>query len=236
MQLAWLDRRRRMVFLAAWLAVATSLPAVPATAQAPPVLPADTTPARAAFPPPDPGAPPPPPGAAPVASGIAASTGAFGTHGQLVLTVGSDSLQLTILRASGSDSSSTGVLIQPGLDYFVSPNVSVGGLLSYAHASAASIGDNTYGLQVRAGYNLQLSDTLSWWLRAGLGFFHGSVSGGSASTVPFQLYVPVLWHLVPHVFLGFGPTITTDLVTSNDLPKMTYLGAQLILGGYFGVR
>jgi hypothetical protein len=226
-----------MVFLAASLAVATSLSsAAPAAAQAPPVLPADTTPARAAFPPPDSAAPPPPPGAAPVATGISASTGAFGTPGQLVLTVGSDSLQLIILRASGSDSSSTGVLIQPGLDYFVSPNLSVGGLLSYAHASAASIGDNTYGLQVRAGYNLQLSDTLSWWLRGGLGFFHGSGGGGSASTIPFQLYVPVLWHLVPHVFLGFGPTITTDLVTSNDLPKMTYLGAQLILGGYFGVR
>jgi hypothetical protein len=227
-----------MVFLAASLAVATSsLSAAPAAAQAPPVLPADTAPAQVAFPPPDSGAPPPPPGAAPVGTRIAASTGAFGTPGQLVLTVGSDSLQLTILRASGSGSSSTGVLIQPGLDYFVSPNVSIGGLLSYAHASAASIGDTTYGLQVRAGYNLQLSDTFSWWLRAGLGFFHGSVSGGgSASTVPFQLYVPVLWHLVPHVFLGFGPTITTDLVTSNDLPKETFLGAQLILGGYFGVR
>lgn len=245
MQLALLDVRRT-VLRALSLAIATGLfsaASAPAAAQAPPVLPPDTAPAPASFPSPasstasstTSGVAPSSPAAAP--SGLDPSSAPFGTPGQLVLTVGSDSLQLLVLRSSGSGSSATGVLIQPGLDYFVSPNVSVGGLLSYAHGTAASIGDNTFGLQLRAGYDLPLSDTLSWWLRAGLGFFHGSASGGaSASTVPFQLYVPVLWHLVPHVFLGFGPTITTDLVTSDDLPKATYLGAQLILGGYFGVR
>jgi opacity protein-like surface antigen len=234
MQLAWLDRRRRMVFLAASLAVAASFFAAPAVAQAPPVLAPDTAPTPAAF--------SPPPGPAPVTSSatpvsIGGAGPWFGQAGQVA--IGAD-LQLSLIRESGEGSSSTAIVIQPGLDYFVAPNISVGGLLSYAHGSAASVGTNTFGLQVRAGYNLQLSDTFSWWLRAGFGYFHGTSSSGgvdvSASNFTFQLYVPILFHPVPHLFIGFGPTITTDLATSDNTSKLTFLGLQSVVGGYFGAK
>jgi hypothetical protein len=226
MQSNWLGFRRTAV-IAGCLAVPAF--AAAAAAQAPAVLPPPT-----AAPAPSPASVVP---AGPSPGPTIVPLVGFGAPGQLVLTVDLDSLQLTILRASGSGSSATSVLIQPGLDYFISPDVSVGGLLSYAHGAVASIGDDTFGLQVRAGYNLQLNAAFSWWLRAGLGFFHGSDSlGHSGSTLPFQLFLPVLWHLVPHVFLGFGPTVTTDLVTSDSLTKQTYLGAQLVLGGTFGLR
>jgi hypothetical protein len=173
----------------------------------------------------------PAPAQAAVASGPAAAFGGgFGSQGQVVVSA---DLQLSIIHQSSGGG--TAVLIQPALDYFLAPNFSVGGLVSYAHGSAASIGDNTFGFQVRAGYNLAINDMFSFWPRLGLGYFHGSATfmgmDQSAYDVPLQIFAPVLWHVVPHLFIGFGPTLTTDLAATDT--KLTFVGVQSTIGGYF---
>lgn len=169
---------------------------------------------------------------------VSAATAEFGSVGQLTLNA---DLQFSIIHQGSSGSatpSGTSVLIQPGADYFLMQNFSVGGLLSYAYNSAASIGTTTIGFQVRAGYNLKINDTFSFWPRLGIGYFHGSTSfagmDSSAYDLPLQLFAPVLWNAVPHFFIGFGPTLTTDLAATDE--KLTFVGVQLVVGGYFGLN
>ena len=173
-----------------------------------------------------------PPAASPSRSGTGAIVaGEFGSPGQWVVSA---DLQLSIIHASSGGA--TSVLIQPALDYFLAPNFSVGGLISFAHGGAASIGDNTIGFQVRAGYNLKINDTFSFWPRLGLGYFRGTSTfmgmDQSAYDIPLQIFAPVLWHVAPHLFIGLGPTLTTDLAATDS--KQTFVGVQSTIGGYFG--
>ena len=52
-------------------------------------------------------------------------------------------------------------------------------------------------------------------------------------------FVPVLFHPVPHFFIGGGPRFSTDLVSKyEDVDQATFsqFGVQTTIGGYFGGR
>ncbi len=217
------------------------MPALQAAAQEPP-------PAAPTEPPP---AVAPPPAGAPAPSG---GGEAFGAPGQFAVSVDlpftNEAPQFAIYHESTSmgGASSTNISIMPSLDYFVAPNISVGGQLGVFHGGSymgSSLPDGAtataYQIEVRGGYNVALNDAFSIWPHLGIGYVHASASlnGTSASgyTVPLVVTVPVLWHPANHFFLGLAPTFTTELVAKtegNDVGKTTDIGLTAVLGGYFG--
>lgn len=189
---------------------------------------------------PAPVAPPPP---------VGGSIGVFGERGQFVV---SSDLDFSLTRTSVSMGGGSSVLfsVTPSLDYFISPNFSVGGLVTFTHQTNAfdlgggfGVADKTvFGLGARAGYHLVLTDVLSLWARLGLVFTHDSYDAGSAgdfsgNLFQLQLFAPLLWHPAPHFFIGAGPSLATDLMSSfegNDRAKVTSFGILSTVGGYWG--
>ena len=179
--------------------------------------------------------------------------GKFGAQGQLAVSVGlpltGEAPQLGLVHASTSmgGGSSTTLAIAPSVDYFIAPNLSVGGLLGIRYVSntappgALFISGNSTTLmaEVRVGYNLALGDTLSLWPRIGIGYSHSTAGQpiDSSYSVPLVAFAPLLWHPARHFFLGLGPIFTTALVERAgglDQPKTTDIGIQADLGGTFG--
>jgi hypothetical protein len=113
---------------------------------------------------------------------------------------------------------------------FIVPSVSVGGSVT------ALIGDNShsgYGVAARAGYNLNFTDQLGIWPIVGIGYAHESTGSGAASVsgsaTVAHFYVPVLFHIVPRVFVGLGPFY--DLKIAGD-GNNSY-GVRSTVGGWF---
>jgi hypothetical protein len=183
--------------------------------------------------------PPPPP--------VGGSLGVFGERGQFV--VRSD-LDFTLQRTSYSMGGGSSVLfgITPSLDYFVSSNFSVGGFVTFSHQTnvpdlvIASSDKTVFGIGARVGYHIVLTNVVSLWPQGGLVYLHDGYDAGMAGDfsgylVQFQVFAPVLWHPAPHFFIGAGPAIATDLVSSfedNDRAKATSFGILSTIGGYWG--
>jgi len=204
---------------------------------------------------PQPPAAAPPPVANSSESGDAAS--AFGHTGQIVLgadlPLGTTSSQVSLVHQSYSMSAGSGttLTLAPSADYFIVPNVSLGGGVAIAYQSFSPGGGGAssslvvFGLQARAGINIPLTPALSLWPRGGLGYGHGSTSSNgtdvSSSAIDFFVFAPVVWHPATHFFVGLGPVLATELTSSvsaggasADQPKLTSLGLQSMIGGYFG--
>ena len=184
----------------------------------------------------------PPPAAPPMPADIT-----FGAPSQLVI---SDDMQVAILRYtfSDEDSTATDVQFQPAVDYFVAPNLSIGGQLSIRYTTqddgaGGSLNQTLVGILPRVGYNIALGPTVSLWPRLALGYVHASIDGGAGTTsisgytVTLEAFVPVLFHPVPHFFVGGGPILTTDLASKLEdvnVSKTTTFGLLSTIGGYFG--
>jgi hypothetical protein len=203
----------------------------------------------------DPTTPPPagetPPAPPPAAGGggMMAGGGArgFGAVGQMVV---SSDIEFAIVHSSQGNNSSTNILIQPALDYFIAPNISVGGMVGFGKGSFSSStggitidsGDTTtIGFAVRGGYNLAINDMLSFWARISLGYNHTSFSVAgmdvSGYNVPLDIFAPLLWHPADHFFIGLGPVLSVELANSvegNSQDKTTSFGVQSTVGGYWG--
>jgi hypothetical protein len=212
-----------------WLGVA-SLAGV-ARAQEP-----EASPVESERPPGEETTPPAPAQASPIADDTR-----FGSGGQVTI---SDDLRLSATRLSGSGTSSTLTQIQltPAFDFFSIPNLSFGGQLVITYvAEDSSSGSDTeieLGMFARVGYNVPISATASLWPRVALGVRHVG-SGQTATTVPLQVFVPFVFQAAAHFFFGVGPILVTDLVSKengNDAPRMTTIGVQSTLGGYFRGR
>ncbi|MES1208682.1 MAG: hypothetical protein ABUS79_22315 [Pseudomonadota bacterium] len=211
---------------------------------------AQQPPAAATEPPP---AATPAPETAPASNPMSGGTGAFGSQGQIAVSVDlpmtNEAPQFAIYHHSVSmgGPSTTSINIQPSLDYFVAPNISVGGQIGIQHGSADLFGGSgtdtatAFGLEVRGGYNLALNDMFSIWPHIGIAYEHVSISsGGNSATgyvIPLVVSVPILWHPASHFFLGLAPSLRTDLVAKiagNDIGKTTDVGLTAVVGGYFG--
>jgi hypothetical protein len=92
------------------------------------------------------------------------------------------------------------------------------------------------------GYNLPLSDTVSFWPKVYFGYatYSTSNNGPSGNESAIGVYAPFLFHPVPHFFIGIGPNASTQLSNSeslggmnSDLAKVTQIGLQATLGGWF---
>ena len=201
----------------------------------------------------------PPPAAAPATSvGAPPAPGAFGSQGQLVISTDIPLHRMTepavaIVHESSSASGSgseTMYGIAPAADYFMAPNLSVGGSVGIVHGDASiggAFGSGTatvteIGISARVGYNIALTDAISLWPRLSLGYEHDSFSGGGGSvsgyTIPLVIFAPFLWHPAQHFFMGGGPIVYTELadkISGMDAGKITDIGIEATLGGYFNL-
>jgi opacity protein-like surface antigen len=191
--------------------------------------------------------------AGPPMTAPAAAAPEFGAPGQIAISVDlpmvNEAPQFSVLHSStsmGGDSSTT-VGVQPSLDYFIAPDVSVGGEVGIQYSTTspagggASFSTTTIDVEARVGYNIPLGDMASLWPRIGLAYAHVSSSSNGMSatgyTVPLVVFAPLLWHPAHHFFLGAGPVLTTELVDKVEgvsQGKTTSYGIQALLGGYFG--
>ena len=178
----------------------------------------------------------------------------FGNAGELVLTGESD-LSASWTTYDGTGSSYTVGNIAPGLDYFVVNHLSIG--LGASFTTSKQVGLNgattvTYvrtavGAGPRVGVDLPLGAAVSFYPRVGFGV-GGSKSderSGTTQNNPTENYewvyavVPLLLHVAPHLFAGFGPTLRHDMAHGYAYPngfsgqnRLTELGAALLVGGW----
>jgi len=183
-----------------------------------------------------------------LAFGGTAAAEAIGAPGQIAI---SGDFQIAFASVSSSDDdaeSATRIRVAPAGDYFLIPNLSLGGQVVFDQESQGDFTDRTIGVAVRAGYVIGLGK-VSIWPRAGLTFDNGNadveflgISGElSTSTLTLNVFAPLLVHPVDHVFIGLGPAFDLDLVVSqsfndndvDDPEKLTAFGVLSTVGGYF---
>ncbi|HVT07527.1 MAG TPA: hypothetical protein VHO67_08720 [Polyangia bacterium] len=229
-----------------------SLPAAKAQ-EVTPEAPSDMAPSSAA---PYPAAPPPSPE-------VAAPAPGFGAKGQLAVSIDvplmSQGPQFAFVHQTTTMSgpTSTRVDVQPSVDYFVAPDLSVGAQLGVDYLTiryndvlapgagqAVNVANGTTQLSVQArlGYDVPIGDSGSVWFRVGIGYTYTRTSyvytpDVSGYTVPFSFSAPILWHVGRHFFIGAGPAFVTQLVSRNagaDAPKATEYGITALIGGTLG--
>lgn len=164
----------------------------------------------------------------------------FGAKGQIAI---SSDAALTIQRRtiSGAPGGTTSIQLAPAADYFVAPNLSLGGFVGFDYTTSGDNSSSRFSIGPRIGYNIPFSDLVSFWPKLGFSFASTSstiaVTTGptttstttSSTAFALNLYAPVMFHPVRHFFAGFGPFLDTDL--SGDA-KATVFGAKLTIGGW----
>jgi hypothetical protein len=146
-------------------------------------------------------------------------------------------------------------LIGPAADYFLANNISVGGIVQLLYVSQGSEHSTGLGLAPRVGYLFPMSDKLSFWPKASVGYFQSSTpnsigtsasvsqanptaDAGSLTRKVFQVgvFAPLTYELAPHFFVGLGPVLSVDLWAKNgrqSADKATTFGISSVVGGYF---
>ena len=150
--------------------------------------------------------------------------------------------------------SSTVVRFVPGFDHFVGKRISAGvsGLIAHGHAVFTPPGGGpsttndvtSFGGAVRLGGDVPLSSLVSFYPRGSFAVSResydersaGARNAASATVLTLGLYAPLLLHVARHLFVGFGPSVTHDVLRSiddrlgNNLG--TRVGAGLLVGGW----
>jgi hypothetical protein len=119
------------------------------------------------------------------------------------------------------------ISLHPAIDYFITSNVSIGALVGYRHSPAAT-GTTALDLGARAGFNLNIDDHVGIWPQASLAVNFVSADHSNNTTTTFGIFAPVLYHLVPHLFVGAGPSFSALLSGADG---KTY-GIDFVLGGW----
>lgn len=151
--------------------------------------------------------------------------------------------------ANNNGGSATQFGLAPAADYFIIDNLSIGGQVLFSLASTSpsqgtGVSVTTFGIAPQVGYNIGITDNISFWPKLFFGYESTSVSnnGGSYSEAALGIYAPFLYHPVQHFFLGIGPNLATQLISSvtpagggasGDGFKATTFGLTATFGGYF---
>jgi hypothetical protein len=137
------------------------------------------------------------------------------------------------------------------VDTFVPYHVSLGGSAGYFHLSyklAGATSDTTssgFLIAPRLGYAAVLGPSVVMWPRVGFTFTKLSVdsAGQTVDTTAYALTVevPLVFIVVPHVFLSLAPTLDVGLGGSGSISSpstsvdqtVTSFGLQAALGAFF---
>jgi hypothetical protein len=173
----------------------------------------------------------------------------FGQAGQLVLSGGTqlsvEHMSFSTPSGSQSQGSTTSAVVAPSVDVFVVRGLSVGARIAYEHSElsqipSGSVAINSLSVGPRVGYNVTISDRLSFWPSASLSFGDSWFGSGSSSEgVALGGDAPLLLHVAPHFFVGLGPNVLSYVTSktstqqgTTDAPRLTEFGAALTMGGW----
>ena len=84
-------------------------------------------------------------------------------------------------------------------------------MVGYRHSPAAT-GTTALDFGARAGFNLNITDHVGFWPTAGLAVNYVSADHDPARTTTLGIFAPFLYHLVPHLFVGLGPSFSVSAV------------------------
>jgi hypothetical protein len=168
----------------------------------------------------------------------------FGDAGQLVIS-GAASLSLertTFAEGNGPlPGPSTSLFIAPSADFFVLRGLTVGARFSYQHADTSGApAENGLSIGPRVGYNFTLGDHFSIWPTASVTYGETWFGAGShVQGVSVGGYAPLLYHPVPHFFVGLGPNIQASVTATSstpqgsaDEPRWIQYGVAFAAGGW----
>jgi hypothetical protein len=159
------------------------------------------------------------------------AAGAFGTVGQLALSLGATSGEYLSYRKSGGG---WALQLAPAADYFLFPHISLGGLVAYGHQSGgggtgtSGVSTDAFSIGARAGYALAINDRFGIWPLAGLRLDYVSAGHASQTDTFVPIYVPFLFHPAQHFFVGAGPRFDVHLSGHEN----TLWGLDTVLGGW----
>jgi hypothetical protein len=153
---------------------------------------------------------------------------------------------------TNNNGSGTIFSIAPAADFFVIDNLSIGGQVllgfgSYSPPAPAQGASTTlWGIAPQVGYNLSLTDSISFWPKLFLAFAGSSTSnnGGSTNSGTLGIFAPFLFHIATHFYAGIGPDFSTEIFANQtnaggqNVPnptKVTTFGAMGTFGGWFNL-
>jgi hypothetical protein len=164
---------------------------------------------------------------------------AFGAPGQIAISsdfwaqVGTHSER----RPDGNNPpSTTTVELKPALDVFVMQNFSVGGQVTMTWQKSGGGHSTSLGVGPRVGYDVPITDRISFWPKGGLSVEAQSNQTASGSKLKAFVLAPFLYHPVPHFFVGFGPAFAVDLLSrwdGNAAAKDLDFSLSTTVGGWF---
>jgi hypothetical protein len=176
-----------------------------------------------------------------LASPALAEEKSFGSPGEVVITNG---FALSLSHSSSEASHST-IQVNPTADVFVLRGFSVGGGPYYSRLwstfDAAGEGESSsdaLGAALRLGYAINVHDSVSLWPNAGVSYYHwwwrsklqgGPAAGSDGSQVGLGASLPLLVHVTPSFFVGFGPGVAHGV--SDDETRSLHLSANTFMGG-----
>jgi hypothetical protein len=117
--------------------------------------------------------------------------------------------------------------LHPSIDYFIANSISLGATFGFRHTPAGT-GATAVDLGARAGFNLNINDHVGFWPSAGFGLNVDNEEHVTNTSTTFGIFAPFLYHLVPHLFAGVGPSFSARLSGGGG---KTY-GLDFILGGW----
>jgi hypothetical protein len=181
----------------------------------------------------------------------------FGSRGQWVI---SDAFDLSASKTTYATSAAsyTSYGITPSLDWFPVDSFSIGAFVSGSVSRATSYHNGvaletdtttSWGLGARFGWNFALSRSLSIWprlnFRYGASKTHPESGVGDTSSLrdltdrgaSVGVYVPLLMHVAPHAFGGFGPSFSRTLAHVQEgyakpTGDGTFFGVSFMVGGW----
>jgi hypothetical protein len=162
----------------------------------------------------------------------------FGQHGQVV-PFGSLSF-----RHTSRGTSSNSVWVGPGVLYFPADSIALGISALYAYTEGIPLfgqtvtlspGIHSVGFEPILGAAIPVADRVSLFPRFSMRFLWNLPGNGGPSLdlITIRGFAPLLFTLVPHFYIGFGPEFSTDVSTSSVSTKETAFGLATEIGGYF---
>jgi len=122
------------------------------------------------------------------------------------------------------------IVLKPAVDYFIVPAVSGGLVAAYVKSTKGTGPDvTTTGFGLRGGFNFNVNENLGVWGKAGVLYERDSVGPTTFSTTWISVFVPVMYHIVPHLFVGLAPYYNVKIAGDGN----HNYGLSWLIGGWF---
>jgi hypothetical protein len=152
----------------------------------------------------------------------------FGARGQLVPFGG-----VSYGHTSAGGNSADQLTLAPGLFWFPTNGLAIGGSVQYAYSSGfGGFKVHSLGFEPLVGFAAPIADRLAFFPRVGMAFaWQFPTAGNSTDRIFIDGYAPLLFIPTSHFYVGFGPSLAVDVASS--FAKQTSVGLTTEIGGYF---